>query len=154
EFMRADSLVTTSPGSDRRRRHGGTSGQRFAGGYLEWLIRGKDDGRRAHSLVRRGDTRRRHTFVGESLHSQDHANPRHDDAVVSRYESLLRAIDNRSHTFLNRSILHGKTLNAAKASAGLLSCAIDQVVVIFVGQWAIAAGLIFDVDPFAGSNCR
>src|SRR5215475_6458596 len=125
EFMRADSLVTTSPGSDRRRRHGGTSGQRFAGGYLEWLIRG-----------------------------QDHANTRHDDAVVSRYESLLRAIDNRSHTFLNRSILHGKTLNAAKASAGLLSCAIDQVIVIFVGQWAIAAGLIFDVDPFAGSNCR
>src|SRR5262245_8170086 len=144
EFMRADSLTMgVQPDSHGHRRHCRAGDQRFARGYFERLIRRQDDGRRTHSLVRWVDAGWRHTFIGESLHGQNHPDTRHDDAIVGRYQPLLSSIDNRSHALLNRGILHGKTPDAAEGSAGLLGAAIYQVVVLFVGEWPIAAGLVF-----------
>src|SRR5262249_46641665 len=110
------------------------------------------DGRRTHSLLHGVDAGRRHAFIDESLRGDHQADAGHDDAVIGRYQPLLSAIDNRTHALLNSSILHGKTLNAAERSAGLLRSAIHQVVVIFVSKWPIAAGLVFDVDSLAGPH--
>src|SRR5260221_10541709 len=129
---------------DARTRHQGVPG-----GVLEGLVARQHHGRRSHPLVRRIDAGGPFALVHKRLDGAQQAVARHDDPVIGRHQVLLGAVDDRTHAFLNRGVLHAEALNAAVASAGLLGGAIDQVVIVLVGQRPERIGSTFDMDTFA-----
>src|SRR5436305_1728672 len=76
--------------------------ERLPGAVGERLVRGQDDGSRAHALMRGINARRRCALFLLSLDRLEHAMARHDDAVVGRDQVLLGAIDDRPHALLQR----------------------------------------------------
>src|SRR4051794_16937257 len=143
---RADSL---SIASHRRVRDAFAHGERLARALVERLILRQHDRRGAHALMRRIDAGRRDALLVQRLDRLQHAMPRHDDAVVGGDQILFRAVDDRAHALLQRSVLHRDAFDAAVVAAGLLRGAVDQVIVVLVGERAIAAGDEFDIDTLA-----
>src|SRR5262249_55496853 len=128
--------------------------QRLGGGIYERLVRWEDDRGRTHALVRRVDAGRRHILVRQVPDRTQEAVPGHDDAIVRGDEILLRAIDDGTHAFLQGCILHADTGDAAVGAAGLLRCAVDEVIVVLVGKRSERAGHVFDVDALAVAHRR
>src|SRR5580700_10132000 len=118
----------------RSLRHAGLAVERFLGAVLERHV-----GRQHHRagtdfLVLDVDAGRRHAFVEERLGGAHQAVPRHDDAVVGRDQVFLGAVADRAHAFLQRGVLHGKAGDAAIGPPGLLRGAVDQIIVVLVGE--------------------
>src|SRR5437868_9536630 len=78
--------------------------------------------------------------------------PSHDDTVVRGDEILLGAIDNRTHAFLHRRVLHADACDAAERLAGFLRRAVDQIIVVLVGYRPEGAGHVFDVNTLTVSH--
>src|SRR5437868_14665094 len=127
--------------------------QGLARGVLERLIRRQDDGRGPHALMLERHTGRHRALLGERLDRAQQLLPRHDDAAVGRDERLFRAVDDRSHAFLDRRILHGEALDAAVAASRLLRGAIHQVVVVLVGDRPVVR-IHLGVDALAVAHRR
>src|SRR6516225_5436069 len=123
----------------RRLGHAGTRGERLFGGVLERLIRRQHHRGRAHLVVRRIDAGRRDTLLRQRLRLAQQAMTRHDDPVVGGNEVLFGAVADRSHALLQRGILDGEAGNAAEGLAGLLRRAVNQIVVVLVGERPIGA---------------
>jgi len=66
----------------------------------ERRIRGQHHGGGANALVRGIDARRRRAIVQESLGRAQQTPARHDDALVRGDEIFARAVDDRTHAFL------------------------------------------------------
>src|SRR4029453_11137149 len=154
ERTRADSLTMRAEPSHRRWGDRGTRNQRVAGAFGERHLRRQHDGGGSHFLVHGIDAGRRDALVDESLDRSQEAMPRHDDAVVGRHQVLLGAIDDRAHALLQRRILHRDALDAAERPPRLLRLAIDQIVVVLVGERAIRAGNVLYVDALAVAHRR
>src|SRR6516162_2635908 len=76
--------------------------------------------------------------------------PCHDNRAVGRQQLFVLVILNRPHTLLQRCVLDGKSEHAAVGAPVFLRAAIDEIIVILVGQRPErAAGLIGAVDTFA-----
>src|SRR5262252_3706839 len=133
----------------RRLSHAGTRGERLFGSVLERLIRRQHHRGRAHLVVRRIDAGRRDAFLHQRLGRPHQAVARHDDPVVGGNEVLLGAVADRSHALLQRGVLHREAGNAAEGLAGFLRRAVDQIVVVLVGERAIGAGGVLAVHARA-----
>src|SRR5215468_2908093 len=110
----------------RCRRYARARHQGISGGVLEGLVPRQHHRRRSHALVHRIDAGGEFALVYERLDGAQQPVASHDDPVVGRHQVLFGAIDDRPHAFLDRGVLHAEALNAAVASTGLLSDAIDQ----------------------------
>src|SRR4029079_12806601 len=152
--MRADSLSTAVPASERGVGGRRARDHRLARAVLEGLVRRQHDRRRPHALVLAGDAGRRAPLVDERLDRLEQPVPGHDDAVVGGHQVFLRAIDDRPHALLQRGVLHADALDAAEGPAGLLRGPIDQVVVVLVGERTVGARLDLDVDALAVAHRR
>src|SRR5436190_21751475 len=93
-----------------------------------------------------------HVLVHQILDGPQQPMPRHDDTVVRRDEILLGAIDNRTHAFLHRRVLHADACDAAERLAGFLRRAVDQIIVVLVGYRPEGAGHVFDVNTLTVSH--
>src|SRR5262249_57969737 len=133
----------------RRGGRGGKGGGRVFGGVLERLIRGQHHRGRAHLVVRGIDAGRRDAFLHQRLGRAHQAVARHDDPVVGGNEVLFGAVADRSHALLQRGVLDGEAGNAAEGLAGLLRRAVDQIVVVLVGERPIGAGGVLAVHARA-----
>src|SRR5215831_3897823 len=133
----------------RRLGHAGTRGERLFGGVLERLIRRQHHRGRAHLVVRRIDAGRRDAFLRQRLGRAHQAMARHDDPVVGGDEVLLGAVADRSHALLQRGVLDREAGDAAKRLAGLLRRAVDQIVVVLVGERPIATRRVLAVHARA-----
>src|SRR5215813_4217683 len=133
----------------RRLGHAGTRGERLFGGVLERLIRRQHHRGRAHLVVRRIDAGRRGAFLHQCLGRPHQAVARHDDPVVGGNEVLLGAVADRSHALLQRGVLDREAGDAAEGLAGLLPRAVDQIVVVLVGERPIAARRVLAVHARA-----
>src|SRR3954454_24560655 len=132
-----------------RLRHAGTRGKRLFGGILERLIRREHNRGGAHLVVSRIDTGRHDAFVGQSLGRPKQAMARHDDAVVGGPEILFGTVADRPHALLERGVLNCESGNAAEGVTGLLSGAVDQIVVVLVGERPISPGNVLAVHARA-----
>src|SRR5262249_54827243 len=139
--------------SHRRLGHAGTRGERLFGGVLERLIRRQHHRGRAHLVVRRIDAGRRDAFLRQGLRRAHQAVARHDDPVVGGNEVLLGAVADRSHALLQRGVLHREAGDAAEGLAGFLRRAVDQIVVVLVGERPIGAGGVLAVHARAVPHC-
>src|SRR5215468_5564786 len=128
--------------SHRRLRHARARGERVLGGVLERLIRRQHHGGRAYPVVRRIDARRRDALLDQRLGRPHQAVACHDDAVVGGDEVLLGAVADRTHALLQRGVLHCEAGNATEGLASLLRGAVDQIVVVLVGERPIGAGRV------------
>ncbi len=89
---------------------------------------------RAHPMVGGIDARRRDAFLRQRPGRPHQSVPCHDDAVVGGDQVLLGAIADRTHALLQRGVLDGETGHSAERPARLLRRAIDQIVVVLVGE--------------------
>jgi hypothetical protein len=87
--------------------------QGFAGRLLELEVGSEDHRGGAHPLMGEIDAGWGDPLLGQRLGGANEPVPRHDDPVVGRYEILLRPVDDGSHAFLQRCILHGDAFDAA-----------------------------------------
>src|SRR5262245_4228112 len=92
--------------------------------------------RRLRAVLQRG-----RRFVEET--------PGHHDRAVGRKQLLVLVVLDRSHAFLQRRVLNGEPEDAAVGALLLLRTAIDEIVVVLVGQRAERAGLVGTMDAFA-----
>src|SRR5262245_34323865 len=92
--------------------------------------------RRLRAVLQRG-----RRFVEET--------PGHHDRAVGRKQLLVLVVLDRSHAFLQRRILNGEAEDAAVGALLLLRTAIDEIVVVLVGQRTERAGLVGTMDAFA-----
>ena len=99
--------------------------------------------------MRRIDAGRDRALLHQRLCRLEQAMPRHDDAVVGGDQVLLGAIDDRPHAFLQRCVLHRNAFDAAVRVAALLRRAVDQIVVILVGERPERAGHVLHVNALA-----
>src|SRR5580698_2721673 len=118
----------------RRLRHARFAVERFLGAILERHVGRQHHRAGADFLVLDVDAGRRHAFVEQRLGGAHQAVPRHDDAVVGGDQVLFGAVADRTHAFLERSVLHGEAGDAAIGAASLLRGAVDQIIVILVGE--------------------
>ena len=100
-------------------------------------------------MVRGIDARRRDAFLRQRLGRPHQSMPRHDDAVVGGDQVLLGAVADRTHALLQRGVLDGETGHAAEGPAGFLRRAIDQIVVVLVGERPIGPGDVLAVHAGA-----
>src|SRR5437762_7384730 len=98
------------------------------------------------------DTGRIDALLCKCLGSADQAVARHDNPVVRGDEVLLGAVDDRPHAFLQGGVLHGDTFDSAIGVATSLRRAIDEVVIVLVGDWPIGTGNIENVNTLALSH--
>src|SRR5579862_3629317 len=139
----APRIVRCKPALHRRLRNAGLADQRLPGAVLERDIRRQHHRAGTDLLVLDVDTRRRHALVGQRLGGAHQAVPRHDDAVVGGDQVLLGAIANRPHAFLQGRILNGKAGDATEGLAGFLRRAVNQIIVVLVGERPVGAGDVF-----------
>src|SRR3981081_201083 len=155
-FNDVSTLSTANPKptlrSHRRLRHAGAGGERLFGGILESLIRRQHHRGRAHLVVSRIDAGGHDAFFGERLGRPHEAVARHDDAVVGGGEIFFGAVADRSHALLQRGVLDRKAGNSAEGLAGLLGGAIDQIVVVLVGERPIGPGHVLAVHARAAAH--
>src|SRR5580700_900315 len=118
----------------RRLRHSRFAVERFLGAVLERHVGRQHHRAGADLLVLDVDAGRRHALVDQRLGGAHQAMPRHDDAVVGRDQVFLGAVADRAHAFLQRSILHGEAGDAAISPPGLLRRAVDQIIIVLVGE--------------------
>src|SRR5262249_28882501 len=131
-----------------------TNVERVSGRIHERLTGLKDDRGRPHTLMLGGDTGRGRILVDQILDRTQQAMPCHDDAVVRRDEIFFCAIDDRTHAFLQGRVLHRNTCNTAVGAAGFLRFAVDQVIIVLVGQWPERPRHVSDMDALAVTHGR
>src|SRR5262249_707171 len=91
----------------------------------------------------------RDAFLHQRVGRPHQAVARHDDPVVGGNEVLLGAVAGRSHALLQRGVLDREAGDAAEGLAGLLRRAVDQIVVVLVGEGLVAAGGVLAVPARA-----
>ncbi len=128
-----------SGSSDCGRRHSGTNREFLFAGILECAIRRQDDRCRPHALMGHVHARRRGVLLDELPSRPQQPVARHDDTVIGGDQVLLRAIDDRAHAFLQRTVLDRDSLDPAVGVAAPLRLAIHQIIVVLVGEGAIGA---------------
>src|SRR5215472_15769802 len=75
--------------------------------------------------------------------------PRHHDRAIGWKQLFVFMVLDRSHAFLQRSILGGESEHAAIGALVLLRLAIHEVIVVLVRERTECAGLIGAVDSLA-----
>src|SRR5580700_4838618 len=118
----------------RRLRHAGLAVERLLGAVLERHVGRQHHRAGADLLVLDVDAGRRHAFVEQRFGGAHQAVSRHDDAVVGRDQVFFGAVADRAHAFLQRGVLHGEAGDAAIGPPGLLCGAVDQIIVVLVGE--------------------
>src|ERR1043166_4866698 len=97
-------------------------------------------------MVRRIDAGRDHVFFHQRLDRAQQPMARHDDAVVGRDEVLFGTVDHRPHALLQRGVLHGDALDAARGydsdhprvagdvgKAGVAIDSVEDMKILFAG---------------------
>src|SRR5436190_1112164 len=93
--------------------------------------------------MRRIDARGCGSLLDQRLRGAHQTMSCHYDSVVGRDQILLGSIADRSHALLQGSVLDREAGYSAKRFAGLLRGAIDEIVVVLVGQRPIGARNVF-----------
>src|SRR5262245_44973543 len=106
-------IVAFSPCLHARMREARAHLELLTGCILVGYVRRQHDCGRAHALMDGVNPGRRLVFFDQRLGGAHQTMARHDDAVVSRDQVLLGAVDDRTHQLLNAGVLHRKTGDAA-----------------------------------------